>query len=100
MGDIIFRRRAKGWRSVSDQRVSRRRSAGDSSITGGGFDNRKSKRPNRAMEVTTSGRHNLLFVSLNTYPVAMRGFARSDSSWSHLDVERHTSPVSPKNPAR
>jgi hypothetical protein len=32
------------------------------------------------MESTASRRYDLLFVNLNTYPVAMRGLARSDSS--------------------
>jgi hypothetical protein len=39
-------------------------------------------KPNHSMESAASPRHNLLLVSLNTYPVALPGFARGDSSWS------------------
>ena len=37
---------------------------------------------NRSMESTASRCYDLLFASLNTYPVAMRGLARGDSSCS------------------
>jgi hypothetical protein len=38
--------------------------------------------PNHAMESTASRRYDLLFLSLNPYPAAMRPLARDDSSWS------------------